>query len=124
MGKKIVSVVGATGIQGGSVIDALLKVGDYSIRAITRNPGSENAKSLAARGIEVVKADLNDVAFLETAFRGSSAIYAVTNFFEPFGQHGPQKAVEIEAEQGVNLAKAAASTSTLEHYICPPSPMA
>ena len=117
MGQKIVSVVGATGIQGGSVIDALLKEGDYSIRGITRNPGSENAKSLAGRGVEIVKADLNDLASLKTAFQGSFAIYAVTDFFEPFGQHGPQKAIEIESQQGINIAKAAASTSTLEHYI-------
>ena len=117
MGKKIVSVVGATGAQGGSVIDALLKEGSYSIRAITRNPQSENAKSLAAKGIEVIKADVNDLASLETAFQGSYAIYAVTNFFEPFSQYGPQKAVEVESEQGMNIAKAAASTSTLQHYI-------
>ena len=85
MGRKIVSVVGATGSQGSSVVNALLKEDHYSIRAITRNPGSENAKSLAAKGIEVVKADVNDLASLETAFQGSSAIYAVTDFFEPFG---------------------------------------
>ena len=117
MGNKIVAVVGATGAQGGSVVDALLKEGGYSIRAITRNPGSENAKSLAAKGIEVVKADVNDLASLKTAFRGSYAIYAVTDFFEPFGQYSPEKAMEVESEQGINLAKAAASTSTLEHYI-------
>ena len=117
MGKKIISVVGATGIQGSSVVDALLEEGEYSIRAITRNPESENAKSLAAKGVEVVMADLNNLASLETAFQGSSAIYAVTDFFEPFSQHGPQKAIEIEAEQGMNLAEAAASTSTLEHFI-------
>ena len=117
MAKKIVTIVGALGIQGGSVVAALLTEGVYSIRAITRNPGSDNAKSLAAKGIDVVKADANDPASLKTAFEGSYAIYAVTDFFEPFGQHGPEKAVEIETEQGVNLAKAAASTSTLEHYI-------
>lgn len=49
--------------------------------------------------------------------QGSAAIYAVTDFFEPFAAHGPEKAVEIEAAQGINLAKAAAKTSTLEHYI-------
>lgn len=117
MGKKIVSIVGATGAQGSSVIDALLKEGNYSIRAITRNPHTENAKSLAAKGIEVIKADVNDLASLKTAFRGSYAIYAVTDFFEPFGQYGPQKAMEVESEQGINIAKAAASTSTLQHYI-------
>ena len=117
MGKKIVSVVGATGVQGSSVVDALLREGDYSIRAITRKPGSDNAKALAAKGVEVVQADLNDLASLKAAFQGSYAVYAVTDFFEPFGQSGPQKAIEVEAEQGINLAKAAASTSTLEHYI-------
>ncbi len=117
MGNKIVAVVGATGAQGGSVVDALLNEGGYSIRAITRNPDSENAKSLAAKGVEVVKADVNDLASLKTAFRGSYAIYAVTDFFEPFSQHSPEKAMEVESEQGINLAKAAASTSTLEHYI-------
>ena len=72
---------------------------------------------MAAKGVEVIKADVNDLASLETAFRGSYAIYAVTDFFEPFSQHGPQKAMEVESEQGMNIAKAAASTSTLEHYI-------
>ncbi len=117
MGKRVVSVVGATGAQGSSVVDTLLKNDNYSIRAITRDPGSDKAKSLAARGVEVVKADLNDLDSLKAAFRGASAVYAVTDFFEPFAQHGAQKAIEIETEQGVNLAKAAASTSTLEHYI-------
>lgn len=117
MGKRIVSVVGATGNQGSSVIDALLKEGDYAIRAITRNPASDKAKPLAARGVEVVKADVNDLASLKAAFQGSYAIFAVTDFWETFGQHGAQKALEVESEQGVNLAKAAAATSTLEHYI-------
>jgi len=117
MGKKVVSVVGATGVQGGSVVDALLADGTYTVRAITRNPESTNGKALAARGAEVVQADANDVSSLTAAFAGSSAIYAVTNFFEPFAKSGPKKASEVETQQGINLAKAAAATSTLEHYI-------
>ena len=117
MSKKIVSVVGATGTQGGSIVDTLLEEGKYSLRAITRNPDSAKAKSLAARGIEVVKADVNDLDSLKNAFHGTFAVFAVTDFFEPFGQHGPQKAMEVETCQGMNLAKAAASTNTLQHYI-------
>jgi hypothetical protein len=117
MSKKIVSVVGATGVQGRSVIDALLKNGQYTLRGLTRNPESANAKELAALGVQVVKADANDVTSLTAAFQGSSAIYAVTDFFEPFAKNGPEKAVEVEVQQGLNLAKAAAATSTLEHYI-------
>ena len=68
----ILTVVGATGAQGGSVVDAALKAGVYKVRAITRNTSSEKAKALAARGVEVVKADLDDLASLVGAFQVSS----------------------------------------------------
>lgn len=115
--KKIVSVVGASGTQGRSVVDALLKNGDYTVRAITRNPNSDKGKELSKIGAEVVKADLDDLTSLKKAFEGSYAIYGVTNFFESFGTQGAQKSMEIEERQGRNLAQAASSTSTLEHYI-------
>lgn len=128
------TVVGATGTQGGSVIDSALTAGRYRVRALTRNPSSDKAKALAARGVEVVKADLNDHASLVKAFQvsrfapalaiyimttlqGSTAIYAVTDFFEPFAAFGPEKAVEVETAQGINLAKAASQIPTLQHYI-------
>jgi hypothetical protein len=41
----------------------------------------------------------------------------VTNFFEPFASQGPEKAVVIEAEQGINIARAASKTVALEHFI-------
>jgi uncharacterized protein YbjT (DUF2867 family) len=65
---KIFSVVGATGTQGQSVIDAVLQDGKYRVRALTRNPSSEKAQTLSARGVEVVKADLNDERSLIKAF--------------------------------------------------------
>src|ERR1700761_626986 len=96
MSSKIVSIIGSTGAQGGSVINALLKDPSYKVRGITRNPQSEAAQALAARGVEVVKADLNDLSSLTVAFAGSYAIYAVTDFFEPFGKHGAVKGAETE----------------------------
>jgi len=51
MSKKIISVVGATGVQGRSVVNTLLKDKEYSIRAITPNPDSERAKALASQGV-------------------------------------------------------------------------
>ncbi len=59
--KKIILVIGATGVQGGAVIDALLQPladgspSPYAIRALTRDPQSQRAKELAGRGIEVVR---------------------------------------------------------------------
>jgi hypothetical protein len=117
MSRKIVSVVGATGVQGRSVVNALVKDNKYSVRAVTRNPNSEKAKALASRGVEVVKADANDLESLIAAFRGSSIIYSMTDFFEPFAKSGPAKAVEVEVAQGINIAKAASATETLEHFI-------
>ncbi|VUC28854.1 unnamed protein product [Clonostachys rosea] len=114
---KIVTVVGATGIQGGSVVRALLNEPSYSIRAITRNSKSDAAKALAANGVEVVEADINKPDTLVPAFAGSYAIFAVTDYFEPLVTHGIYKSMDLETEKGINLANAAASTESLQHYI-------
>ncbi|KAM5344017.1 hypothetical protein ACJ41O_012554 [Fusarium nematophilum] len=117
MSKKLLTVVGGTGTQGLSLINAALQDGAYQVRALTRNASSEKAENLRARGVEVVQADVNDEQSLANAFKGSSAIFGVTDFFEPFTHHGPEKAVEVEAGQGINIAKAASQTATLEHFI-------
>lgn len=117
MSPKVVTILGATGIQGGSVVNTLLKDKTYNIRAVTRNPQSPNAQKLAAEGVTIVQADLDDYDSLVKAFVGSHIIYAVTNFYENFGTNGIEGAIEMDARQGISLAKAAAATETLEHYI-------
>ena len=71
--KKIIAVVGATGVQGGGLADAILSDPNsgFAARAITRDPGKDKAKALAAKGAEVVKADLDDVESLKKAFAGA-----------------------------------------------------
>lgn len=64
---KTVLVVGATGKQGGSAINALLnspQAADFNILAVTRNPEGNGAKKLAERGCKIVKGDLEDVPAL------------------------------------------------------------
>lgn len=68
---QIITVIGATGVQGGSVVDAALKSGIYKVRAITRNINSDKAKALAARGVELATADLSDEQSLIKAFHVS-----------------------------------------------------
>jgi nucleoside-diphosphate-sugar epimerase len=51
--KKIIAVTGATGAQGGGVVDALLSSGKYEVRAITRDPSSEKGKALTKKGAKV-----------------------------------------------------------------------
>lgn len=64
-----VLVTGATGKQGGAVVQALLeKPDDIVVLAVTRNPESASAKKLAARGVKLVKGDLDNVpAIFEAA---------------------------------------------------------
>jgi uncharacterized protein YbjT (DUF2867 family) len=114
---KLIVVTGATGMQGSGVIDALATNPDWRIRGLTRNTNSEKAKALVDRGIEMVAANLDDEDSLIKAFNGANAIFAVTDFYEPFATGiGPENAMEIEYSRGVNLARAAAATTTLEYY--------
>ena len=53
MAGKLVAVCGATGQQGGAVVDALLCLGGYKVRALTRDPSSNSSKKLAEKGVEV-----------------------------------------------------------------------
>src|SRR5665647_1024014 len=108
---KIIAVTGATGAQGGGLIRAILAHpdGGFSARALTRDPNSEKAQALAALGVEVVKADLDDEASLVDAFAGAYGAYCLTNFWEHFS---PDK----EIVQAGNLARAA-KTAGVSHVI-------
>jgi uncharacterized protein YbjT (DUF2867 family) len=68
---KPILITGATGKQGGALLNALLaspKANDYLLLAVTRKPESDAAKKLAEKGVKIVKGDLNNVPELfETA---------------------------------------------------------
>jgi uncharacterized protein YbjT (DUF2867 family) len=99
---KIIAVVGATGVQGGGLARAILAdpSSGFSVRAITRDPNKDNAKALAAKGAEVVSANLDDVESLKKAFAGAHGVFGVTNFWEHFS-------AEKEKAQAKNIADAA-----------------
>jgi len=109
--KKIIAVVGATGVQGGGLANAILSDPNsgFAARAITRDPGNDKAKALAAKGAEVVKADLDDVESLTKAFAGAYGVYGVTNFWEHFSG-------EKEKAQAKNIADAAKAAG-VKHVI-------
>ena len=67
--RKLVVVVGATGGQGGSVINRLLADGSYRLRGITRTPQSKSSQALTTKGVEMVTADLNDTESLIAVFK-------------------------------------------------------
>jgi uncharacterized protein YbjT (DUF2867 family) len=83
MPKDIIAVLGGTGLQGGGVVDALVDADKFAVRVASRNPASDAAQALAARGAEVVKADLLDPSSLRAAFQGAHGAFVVTNFWDP-----------------------------------------
>ena len=100
--KKIIAVVGATGAQGGGLVNAILKdkKGPFAVRAITRDPNSVKAKALAEAGAEVVAADVDDEKSLAKAFKGAHGAFCVTFFWAHLK---PEK----ELSEARNMAKAA-----------------
>lgn len=74
-----VTVLGATGNQGGSVVRSLLKNPDFQVRALTRSPGSERSKALSDLGAEIVQADGFDADQTYAAFQGSWGAFVNIN---------------------------------------------
>jgi uncharacterized protein YbjT (DUF2867 family) len=110
-GKKIIAVTGATGAQGGGLVNAILndKGGEFAVRALTRDVKSDKAKALAAKGAEVVAADVDDVESLKRAFAGAYGAYCVTFFWNHFSP-------ERELADAANMANAAKHVG-LQHVI-------
>lgn len=56
--KKIITVFGATGKQGGSVVQIFLNdpklKNEWAVRGVSRNTESESARKLTAQGVEMV----------------------------------------------------------------------
>ncbi|MFC8080942.1 NmrA/HSCARG family protein [Streptomyces sp. NPDC057307] len=110
---KTILVTGATGVQGGSATRKLLADG-WRVRAITRNTGRPAAQALAALGVEVVKADLDDTASLAEAARGAYGVFSVQ---AAAGSDVPDDFEwQTEARWGKNLADAA-SAAGVEAFV-------
>jgi len=102
--QPIISVIGATGGQGGAVARALLATGLYIVRALTRNAASEAAQKLAGQGAQVVQGNLNSRADLDKLFAGAYGAFAVTNFWDSDIFPGD---IEKEQRQGYEIVDAA-----------------
>ncbi|KAJ7346303.1 NAD(P)-binding protein [Mycena albidolilacea] len=102
----IITIFGANGTQGSSVLEAVLSGGKYTPRAVSRSLDSAGSKALIAKGIEVVIGNLWDKESLKTAIRGSEVVFGTTNFWDPeVFPADPKGAGEIT--QGKNLVDAA-----------------
>ncbi|KAJ5622912.1 hypothetical protein N7490_011517 [Penicillium lividum] len=83
---KLITVFGATGNQGGSVIRTILAdpglSKDFRIRGVTRDVNKESSKALAAQGVEIVQGNMSSPEDMKRALQGSDTVFLVTNFWE------------------------------------------
>jgi uncharacterized protein YbjT (DUF2867 family) len=104
---NVALVTGATGRQGGAVIRHMLPKG-WKLRALTRNPQSHAAQSLARQGVELVQGDLENAASVTRAAAGVYGIYSVQDFWAVGAKR--------EVVQGKNVADAAKKAG-VKHFV-------
>lgn len=79
---KLLVVFGATGQQGGSVVEQVVNDPElskqYRIRAVTRDPSKPAGQALKAKGVEVVKGDANHAASIKAIVEGAHTVFVNT----------------------------------------------
>ncbi|KAK3361465.1 hypothetical protein B0T24DRAFT_109327 [Lasiosphaeria ovina] len=118
---KTLLITGATGKQGGAVVDAVLdlnKKGEqFTILAVTRKPSSPSAQRLADKSpdIKLVEGDLNDVpALFEAAKRAHDQ--PIWGVYSVQVSMGPGATVDGEVKQGTALIDSAIEAG-VKHFV-------
>lgn len=114
--KKIITVFGATGAQGGGLVRAICADpnSEYTARAVTRDVNSEKAKALAAAGAEVVYGDLGNAESVHKALEGAYGAFFVTFFWAHYSPEQERAEAEVFAKAAKEAGIEHAIWSTLE----------
>ena len=117
---KVITVLGATGNQGGGVVQALLKITtpSFHVRAITRDVTSNRAMQLKIKfpnnhRLKLVEANVYDRESLLKAFNNTYGVFAVTNNRLPRQKIETEQDMDHELEAGRNILDAAKVCITL-----------
>lgn len=128
--KPLIVVTGATSKQGRSVVTSLLDSGRFRVRALTRDAGSAQARTLAAMGAEVATAALapDHQREFADAFRSAQGAFLMTPPVAPpsteeftLGRQLADAALEAGVEHLVfstleNVEKRSAGTKYAPHF--------
>ncbi|KAF2014384.1 NAD(P)-binding protein [Aaosphaeria arxii CBS 175.79] len=123
---KLIVVVGATGMQGGSVVNTFLNEPGWRVRGLTRNATSSKASALQGRGVEVVEGNLDNPSSLSAAFKDANIVFAVSDFWSNYLDSGKRTnqeqpgniwAAEQETQQLKNVIDVASGIDTLERFV-------
>jgi len=104
---KTILVAGATGRQGGSLINYLSR-DNWRIRALTRNPRGRAAQQLSQSRIEIVQGDMDNAESLKSAMKGVYGVYSVQDFWTVGAAR--------EVRQGKAMADAALAAG-VQHFV-------
>jgi nucleoside-diphosphate-sugar epimerase len=114
--KRIIVVVGATGIQGSGVVRALLsdEYGDsWFVRALTQDPSSNKAQKLLSEyqtsdnRLSLVAGHVYDETSLKSAFVGAYGVFALTSERYPGKSLTEEWELKHEIDAGLNIISAA-----------------
>ncbi len=106
---QLIVVTGAAGNQGGATARHLLSKG-WRVRALTRDVNKPAAQALAAAGAEPFRADHDDRASLDAAFKGAYGVFSVQNYWLP------NVGAEGEVRQGKAIADTARAAG-VQHFV-------
>ncbi|KAH7101356.1 NAD(P)-binding protein [Auriculariales sp. MPI-PUGE-AT-0066] len=116
--KKLITVFGATGLAGGSVVNYLLEDGTFAVRGVTRSASSDKAKALTKRGVEIVEADMDKPETLVAAIKGSYGVLGMTDFWTLLPGTGFDiLKTEAEEEQQGRRIVDAAKAAGVDHFV-------
>jgi uncharacterized protein YbjT (DUF2867 family) len=80
---KTITVLGALGGQGGSVVDTFLRDGSFHVRGVSRSIDSSAALELKNRGVNMISGNVKEPSSLFQAFDGADIAFVVVNFWDP-----------------------------------------
>jgi uncharacterized protein YbjT (DUF2867 family) len=103
MERKTIVVCGASGNQGGAVVQSLLRSQQWNIVALSRNPDSERMMEFKRTGVMIKSADLQGKASLTKAIENAYGCFGVT---QPWSSDYKKVNIEGEIEQGRNIVDA------------------
>jgi uncharacterized protein YbjT (DUF2867 family) len=109
MSKKVITVFGATGTQGSSVLRSLSKntTTPFALRGTARNPSSAPSKYILEQvpELDLVQADGWDKASMVDALRGSWGAFVNTNSDDAVFENPDETCTEVDL--GKNMVDAA-----------------
>ncbi|EXL01850.1 NmrA/HSCARG family protein [Brucella cytisi] len=104
--KHHILVFGATGRQGGSVVEALLKAG-WPVRALVQDSSKAASQQLRNAGVDLVQGALEETDVIRSAIKDAYGVFSVLP---------GNLAAEDEIRYGISIADIAAETG-ISHFV-------